>query len=117
MTCCADDVYSKFVADVPTSPPTETAQIEYQYGCIDSNVSLRWTPSIGSRRIDYYLVTYDGQSHAVMNGTSDQITAVPYNENFTIQVAAVNCAGSSVPSNFTIAIGIYQINHNYNIST
>ena len=47
-----------------------------------------------------------------MNGTSDQITAVPYNENFTIQVAAVNCAGSSVPSNFTFAIGIYQINHN-----
>lgn len=83
----------------------EIMEIGYQYGCTDSNVSLKWTPPIGNHRIDFYLLSFGGQLHAIVNSTSGQIAAVPYGENVTAQVAAVNCAGIGVAANFTTAIG------------
>ena len=87
------------------SVPVQITNTEYQYGCINFNMSLSWIPPHGDYQIDYYRLRIDGQAHMIVNGTSFFINSLPYFENITVEIAILNCAGEGAESYVTITKG------------
>ena len=70
-----------------------------------ATINLQWNPLLNS---SYYSIFVDSDSSAmwkaVMNSTNFTLK-VFYNINYTISVAAVNCAGSGTPAYLSTQIG------------
>ena len=88
------------------SIPVQITDIDYQYGCMNFNVSLSWIPPHGDHRTDYYrLSRIDGQAHVLVNDTSYVINSLPYFENATLEIDIVSCAGEGAELYVTISKG------------
>ena len=69
-------------------------------------MSLSWIPPHGNRRIDYYRLRIDGQSHIIVNDTSYMIDSLSYSENITVEIDIANCAGEGAESYITVTKGM-----------
>ena len=82
----------------PPSPPLNITPSNRQYGHSNVGILLQWDPPVDSGRtaVDNYTITVTGTAiqELISNGTTATITVV-YNEIYTVNIRARNCAGSS----------------------
>ena len=79
-----------------------------------ATIYLQWNPSLNS---SYYTISVDSGSSAVWKATTKStnfVLKVLYNINYTISVAATNCAGSGTPAYLsTLKIGKHRCMDKY----
>ena len=74
------------------------------------NVTLQWDPPTGNGGRDdlTYTVTISPLaqlSATVVTSTSVTVSAVDYNEDYTVSVVATNCAGNSTAEEYSFRVG------------
>jgi len=82
----------------PPSPPLNITPSNRQYGHSNVSILLQWDPPVdsGGTAVDNYTITVTGTAiqELISNGTTATVT-VGYNEMYTVNIRARNCAGSS----------------------
>ncbi|XP_019861784.1 PREDICTED: uncharacterized protein LOC109590306 [Amphimedon queenslandica] len=84
------------------SPPVPVSSVNVSEVCYDS-ISLNWTDTINSidtPQLDHYLVSVTAQNtqtDLIVNGFNTSLTGLTSNEQYTLSVVSVNCAGNSTP--------------------
>ena len=82
----------------PPSSPLSITPSNKLYGHSKVSILLQWDPPVdsGGTVVDNYTITVTGPvtQELISNGTTTTITVV-YNEIYTVNIRARNCAGSS----------------------
>ena len=96
----------------PPSPPTNVTPSNQLYGCINVSILLQWDPPVdsGGTSVDNYTITVTGPNmqELTSNGTTATINVV-YNELYTVNIRARNCAGSSGSATASIFEGTDRV--------
>ena len=83
------------------------------YGIDSSNVTLIWMPPIVAKRLAHYrleLMSSETTSKEfIVNTTEVNIKDIPYNQETTVSISAVNdCSGEGMQLNFSFIIRKYN---------
>ena len=83
------------------------------YGIDSSNVTLIWMPPIVAKRLAHYrleLMSSETTSkELIVNTTEVNIKDIPYNQETTVSISAVNdCSGEGMQLNFSFIIRKYN---------
>ena len=77
------------------------------YGDGTSNVTLVWTPPAAARRLAHYsvkIISETTSKQLLVNTATVNLEDMPYNEQITVSISAVNCFGESVKLNISFTI-------------
>ena len=92
--------------------PTNISSMVQEYQRISSTVEISWDPPLNNDpQVDYYhYELMDRLNELVMtvdntSNTSAILEDIPYNNNLTFSLSAVNCVGRSSPITYHINIG------------
>ena len=97
--------------DAPTSP-VNISHVVNSYHVNYSTAVVSWDPPTGDTLVDYYqyqLITDTEPIHTLnVTDTAFTLSGVSYNENITIVLSAINCAGTSDIIVYTLTIGTFS---------
>ena len=93
---------------MPTSPMNLVITVDWYYDNY-STIMISWDSPDDSYLIDYYQYRLEGDPLITHNTTNASLllSGIPYNENITFALAAVNCIGKGSPIIYIFNIGKY----------
>lgn len=71
-------------------------------------VVITWNPPADSSRVDYYQYTFVNEpniTYNTTNFTNTVLSDIPYNQEISIVLSAINCLGRSSPVIYTFNTG------------
>lgn len=112
MHVCRVNIYTVIIlTGIPPSPPMNITEMDRHYGLNLSSITLVWNEAESNEPVENYIVTVTyGSGHAsystytYTNSSRFNLSAVPYNENITVEIVSVNCIGVSSPTVHTVYI-------------